>query len=50
MIEEGALVHDQAAVAEGAGFSSKAALYRAFLRHRGEPFGIVYERCKKTNR
>lgn len=39
-----------AAVAEGAGFSSKAALYRAFLRHRGEPFGIFYERCKKTNR
>ena len=48
LCEEGS-ARTVAAVAEGAGFSSKAALYRAFLRHRGEPFGIFFERCKKTN-
>ena len=38
------------ALAEAAGFASKSALYRAFLRHRGTPFGTFLAECKKMNR
>lgn len=37
------------AIRKEAGFTSKSALYRSFLKHRGEPFGSFLDRCKKTN-